>query len=362
MADAWNIKSNEIINNALGALDDKVNNWATENIKNPVQGFADGLTDKVSGFANNISSKIPSKLGDDLEKINSALGFDIENINLRDKLKVECPNFMKQCGLSQVDFGTIFLNPQQEALIAQGQNIANDTINTLNALQNYLTPEALQSVVEVVQFIITDLIQQIINYALSVFQSYVSPGFVVGLAKDMVTSSIRYTTENTKDPAKLLEEIIKDAAKVAEDTEKTEKQKKQAELMAKINDKFVATQEWIKKAMDTIQPYTAEIAKYMTMGPDYACNEIEALYKKYLTMGISYVNTQLGELNGLIDDWVDSGAEATGKFAAEKINKLQEKTLAKAKKLTDTKLQQVKIKALSLINKAIMNLMAMLGG
>lgn len=362
MAEAWNIKSNEIINNALGSLDNKVNDWATENIQNPVQGFADGLKDKVSGFADSISSKIPSKLGDDLEKINSALGFDIENINLRDKLKIECPNFMKQCGLSQVDFGTMFLNPQQEALIAQGQNIANDAINTLNGLQNYLTPEALQSVVEVVQFIITDLIQQIINYAMGVFQTYVNPGFVIGLAQDMVTSSVRYTTENTKDPAKLLEEIIKDAATVAEDTEKTEKQKKQAELMAKINEKFAATQEWIKNAMDTIQPYTSEIAKYMTMGPDYACNELEALYKKYLMMGISYVNTQLSELNGIIDDWIDSQAEATGKFAAEKINKLQEKTLAKVKKLTDTKLQQVKIKALSLINKAIMNLMAMLGG
>lgn len=362
MTEAWNIKSNEVINNAIDLLDNKVNNWATENIKNPVDNFTNDLTSKVTSFTQNISNKIPDKFGGDLEKINSALGFDIENINLRDKLKVECPNFMKQCGLSQVDFGTLFLNPYQEAFIAQGQNIANDAINTLNGLQNYLTPEALQSVVEVVQFIITDLIQQVINYCMSVFQSYVSPGFVLGLAQDMVTSSLRYTTENTKDPAKLLEELIKDNSSVVEDSEKEEKEKKKLELMAKINEKFAATQDWIKKAMDTIEPYSSEIAKYMTYGPDYACNEIEALYKKYLMMGISYVNTQLGELNMIIDDWVNSQAEAAGKFAAEKINKFQEKSLAKVKKLTDTKLQQVKIKALSLINKAIMNLMAMLGG
>lgn len=362
MADAWNIKTNEIIDSKLGELDSKINDWATDNIKNPVQGFVDNLNGKISGFAQELTDKIPSKLGGDLAKINDALGFDIENINLRDKLKLECPNFMKQCGLSQVDFGTLFLNPQQEAFIAQGQNIANDAINTLNGLQNYLTPEALQAAVEVVQFIITDLIQQVINYCMSVFQSYVSPDFVLGLVKDITTSSIRYTTENTKDPAIILEELLKDNGTAIEDNEKTEKEKKNLELKNKINKAFTDTQDWIKKQMDTIQPYTSEIAKYMTMGPDYACNELEALYKKYLMQGISYVNTQLGELNGIIDDWIDSQAEAIGKSAAERINKKQEKALEKVKKINDTKLQKVKIKALSLINKAKMNLLAMLGG
>jgi hypothetical protein len=362
MAESWNIKSNNVINSKLGELDSKVNDWMTDKIKNPVDGFTNDLTGKISGFASNISNKIPEKFGGDLSKLNEKLGFDIENINLRDKLKVECPNFMKQCGLSQVDFGSLFLNPQQEAFIAQGQNITNDVINTLNGLQNYLTPEALQAAIEVIQFIITDLINTVINYCMSVFQTYVSPDFVLGLAKDIVTSSVRYTVENTKDPAKLLEEIIKDNPAIVEDKEKTEKQKKNAERMAKINKAFADTQVWIKKRMDEIQPYTSEIAKYMTMGPDYACKELEALYKKYLMQGISYVDTQLGTLNTLIDGWVDDGAEAAGKFAAEKINKLQEKAVAKVKKLTDTKLQQVKIKALSLINKVTMNLMAMLGG
>lgn len=362
MAEAWNIAVNEKINNAVDALDNKVKDWATANIENPVYGFADKLNSKISGFANGISNKIPEKLGGDLEKINQSLGFDIENINLRDKLTVECPEFLRCCGLTQIDFGSLFLDINQEGFIAQGENIANDVIDTVNGLQNYVTPEALQAAVEVMQFIMTDLVNQIINYCLNTFKTYVNPGFVIGLAQDMVTSSLKYTAENTKDPAKLLEELIKDNSAAIEDAEKTEKEKKNAKLMADINEAFTKTQAWIKDTMDTIQPYTSQIATYMVYGPDYACKQLENLYKKYLLMGISYVNTQLGQLNGAINVWVDSGAEATGKFAAEKINKLQEKALLKAKKLTDTKLQQVKVKALSLINKAILNLMAMLGG
>jgi len=362
MAEAWNIAANEKINNALDALDNKVKDLVTDTVFNPMYGFADNLNSKISGFADSISSKIPEKLGGDLEKINQTLGFDIENINLRDKLTVECPDFLRCCGLTQIDFGSLFLDINQENFIAQGENITNDVINTLNGLQNYVTPEALQAAVEVMQFIMTDLVNQIINYCINTFKTYVNPGFVIGLAQDMVTSSLRYTAENTKDPAKLLEELIMDNTASLELDAESEKVKKNAELMAKINETFTKTQAWIQDTMDTIQPYTSEIATYMVYGPDYACKQLEKLYKKYLLMGISYVNTQLGQLNGTINVWIDSGAEATGKFAAEKINKLQEKALLKAKKLTDTKLQQVKVKALSLINKAILNLMAILGG
>lgn len=353
----------EKINTTLSSLDEKVNNWNTENIKNPANAFKDDLTGKITSFSNSISSKIPEKFaGSDLEKVSEILKFDIENINLRDKLKVECPDFLKHCGVSQIDFGSLFLNPKQEAFIAQGTDVANDVINTLNGIQNYLTPEAIQSAINVVTFIITDLIQQVITYCLQVFQTYVSPDFVLGLTQDMVTSSLRYTATNTQDPAKILEELMMDNSVKLELDAELSKAEKSASLMVKINDAFTNVQDGIKTMMDEIQPYTSEIAKYMQYGPDYACRELEALYKKYLNMGISYVNTQLGILNSTIDDWVDSQAEAVGKFAAEKINKMQERSLDKIKKTTDVKLQQVKIKAFALINKAIMNLMAMLGG
>ena len=33
---------------------------------------------------------------------------DIDNINVRDKLKLNCPDFIKQAGISQIDFGSLF--------------------------------------------------------------------------------------------------------------------------------------------------------------------------------------------------------------------------------------------------------------
>ena len=230
--------------------------------------------------------------------------FDLDNINLRDKLKVECPEFMRQCGLSQIDFGTVFLNPDQEAFIAQAQNITNDVINSVNGLHQYLTPEALQSAVDVVQFIITDLIREITGFCLKVFNEYVSVDFVAGLAKDTITSSLYYTKEYTNDPAELLEQLIKDNTEALESDAEDEKVKKRTELMNTINEKFTDTQVWIQERMDEIQPYTQEIAKYMTYGPDYAVAELEALYKKYLMMGVSYVNTQLGNVNSIINNCV----------------------------------------------------------
>lgn len=358
MADQWNIKANEAVN----SVTDKIDDWK-DGVNKKISSVGGNLQNKVSSWTNkNISSKIPDKFGGDFEKIQKTLDIDLNNINLRDKLKVECPEFMKQCGLSQIDFGTVFLNPNQEAFIAQAQNITNDVINSVNGLQQYLTPEALQSAVDVVQFIITDLIREITGFCLKVFNEYVSVDFVAGLAKDTITSSLYYTKEYTNDPAELLEQLIKDNTEALESDAEDEKVKKRTELMNKINEKFTNTQVWIQERMDEIQPYTQEIAKYMTYGPDYAVAELEALYKKYLMMGVSYVNTQLGSLNSIINNWVDDNGKAIGKFNAEKINNLQQRVLDKTRKMTDTKLQKVKIKALSLINKVTMNLLAMLGG
>lgn len=318
--------------------------------------------DATIGWSNNLASKLDKiKLpGSDNRSVEEKL--QLEKIDIRSKIKIECPDFLKQCGLTQIDFGTVFLRPQDEAFISQATNIVNDAISTVNGISAYLTPEAYNAVVEVIQFIIADLIQTVVSYAMRVFQTYVSPDFVIGLAQDIVTQSLRYTAEKTRNPAEILEEIKKDRTKIIEDEAEKKKKEGQLALVKDINDTLAKVTKDVQKVMDEIQPYTSEIAKYMEMGPDYALTQLENLYNKYLNMGISIVDQQLGKVNQMIDDYVDSGAKATGYFAAQKINSLQEKQLKKVAAIADTKLQQVKIKALSLINKAVMNLMAMLGG
>ena len=56
MAEAWNIEVNEKINNTLDALDNKVKDWATANIENPVYGFADKLNSKIQKVQRNCRS------------------------------------------------------------------------------------------------------------------------------------------------------------------------------------------------------------------------------------------------------------------------------------------------------------------
>ena len=57
-----------------------------------------------------------SRSAEDYKKVQDALGMDIENLRIRDKLIVECPDFMHQCGLSQIDFGNLFLDQKQVIL------------------------------------------------------------------------------------------------------------------------------------------------------------------------------------------------------------------------------------------------------
>lgn len=356
MAAEWNKNINNAINTKLSDLDNTVNNWANENIKNPIDEWSDNLI-------GNISIKMdggPS--AEDYKKVQDALGMDIENLNIRDKLIVECPDFMHQCGLSQIDFGNLFLDQKQENFIALTENVSNDVINTLNSLNNYVSPEAVEAAHGLVNFIIEDLTKTLIDYVMRTFQSYVSPGYALGLTKDLVTGAIRYRIQYTKDPAKLLDELIKDNSEALNEEKENKASKDTAKIMSGINEKFAATQDWIIKALNAIQPYTSEISKYMVYGPDYACSQVEAIYKKYLLMGISFVNVQVGKLDSLINDGIDSGAKAIGKWEAELFNKTQEKKLKKAKTLKDEKLRKVKVKALALVNKANMNLLAILGG
>lgn len=329
------------------------------------------VNEATSKFTSNINSKIASGIGNmfggksDGISDNKTYGsekFHIDPIDFRSKLEVECPDFMKQCGISKVDFGSMFLTPKQEAFIGQAQGITNDVIQSINGVQQFISPAALESVQNMITFIITDLINQVVGYATQTFLKYTSPEFPIGLAKDLAITSLQYTRENTKSPDEVLKEICQEKNKIFEDIKENAEKEAQKTVIGKINKTFSKTTSKIKEIMDEVQPYTQIIAEYMVMGPDYVCSEITAIYSKYLNIGIDYVDTQIRQLEQIVHEYVDYAALSTGLWAADVINRSQEKAAKKIVEKTNKCKAMIELKAKSLINKAIMNLLAQLGG
>lgn len=326
--------------------------------------FQSNVQGSVSEFSTNLTSTISGAIGGG-EMTGETLfpKFDIENIDIRSKLEVECPDFMKQCGISKIDFGGVFLStPALEGAFAQAQNIANDVIDSVNGLQQFISPDTIIAIQNLITFIITDLIETVIGYCMNLFQTYISPEFPIGLAKDLVTQTATVVKNNTKNPADLLKELNMSTDDLIDSANNEALQKLQGELMNKINETFGNVTSKIKKVMDEIQPYTSKIAYYVKYGPEYAAEQVELLYKKYLGMGISIVDEEIGKLMAIIDFYINFAAEKGGMFLATQANNLQIKVLKKTIDAVNAAKQKILIIANAMINKAIMNLMGLLGG
>lgn len=285
----------------------------------------------------------------------------IQNIDFREKLKVECPNVLKQAGLVQVDFGSAFLSSKAEGMIGQGQAIANDVIDTLNAAQN-ITPEALAVIPEAIQFIIKDLIGQVVAYATGLFEKYISPEFPIGLLADIQEGIVYYTKMKLKTPDQILKELQQDMTKQTENAQKEADKKQNEETLKLIKEKIDGVLTKIEEIMDQIQPYTDIIAEYMVLGPDHVAAALESLYKEYLAKGISIVDTEIGKVQQIIDEYVDYAAMQLGFFAAEKANEIQKAVIKKGLELAQIIIVQLQNMAMALINKAVMLLLSLLGG
>jgi hypothetical protein len=327
----------------------KVNN-ATGNVANKINSsIADGITKAFGGTKGIADTRVPEK-------------YHINTVDFRSKLEVECPEFMRQCGISKIDFGSVFLRPQDEAFIAQTQGITNDVINSINGFQQFISPAALQSVQEMLIYIATDLVNTVVNYCTNVFLKYTSPEFPIGLATDIGKGVLRYTTEYTKSPDEILKEICQEKNKNFEDIKKQAEEAAQKTVIGKINGFFEKTMSTIKPIMDEIQGYSSIISEYMVMGPDYVCSEVEALYRKYLNMGIDIVDENIRQIEIIINEYADWAALEGGMWAASLINNAVEKQSKKIVEQVDTGKAMIKIKVLALVNKTIMNLLAALGG
>ena len=287
---------------------------------------------------------------------------NLERTAIREKLVVGCPDLIKQAGISQIDFGSVFLNAEGEAKLVQAENIANNVIDGLNGVHQYISQDAIDSVVNTIQFIIKDLVDTLIAYCTQKFETYVSPDFPISLGKDFLQQTTRYTKEYTKTPAQILEEVSKDPVKKQQDAIKEKERKDQTELINKIKEISIKTTNKIQEIMDTIQPYTEEISKYLIYGPDYIMNEIVTLYKRYLDMGLGYVDEQIAMVETYIHTKVDEWSLTSGIFAAEQLNSLQTKVASNIINQNKYLIDSAKVKAMSLVNKATMNLLSIIGG
>lgn len=287
---------------------------------------------------------------------------NLSRVAIREKLVVECPDLIKQAGLTQVDFGSVFLNAEGEGKLIQAENIANNAIDGLNGVHQYISKDAIDSVTNTIQFIIKDLVETLTSYVRQKFETYVSPDFPISLGKEFIQTTARYTKEYTKTPAQIFEEVSKDPVKKQQDEMKEKERKDQSELINKIKETSIKTSNKIQEIMDTIQPYTEEVSKYLIYGPDYIMNELVTLYKRYLDKGIGYVDEQIAMVETYIHTKVDEWALTSGIFAAEQLNITQRKIASDVINKNKYLIDAAKVKAMSLVNKATMNLLSIIGG
>lgn len=284
------------------------------------------------------------------------------DIEIREKLKMECPELIKQAGLTQLDFGKLFLNSEGEAIVGSIKQNANGIIDITKNIDNIVSKEMVDAITDTLLYIGEDLLKQSTDYVNSVFKTYVSPEYATQLAMLITKSTLNYTKQFTKTPADLYKEIESDYANIVESQSEEKQKKQQKDLISSINKVFNKTIEIIKKILNAISPYVEELRKLSIYGPDYLTQEIVALYKKYLSMAISAVDEAIASVITLINTKIDYWALTIGRKTAEKINEQQKRLLKKqfekAKKLET----QIKVKVKSQINKATLKLLSLLGG
>lgn len=364
----WNETTNAKIDSTTNKWDSVIGganaDWKNS-VSTEVNNLSSKATEGLNAFSNDLSKDIMQGFADigikgGMKKIEVEKIYD--EMQVRDKLVVNCPNFMKQFGVSKIDFGKMFLSEEGEALIATGQAVANDILDTVGGIHQYITPEIVIAVQELLTFVIQDLTQTTLNLAQSLFLSYASVDYPVSLAKTLAEKTLKYTKLNIKSPDKLLEELNTTAEDGSKKINDDEMKRMKDVINGKTSGALSELTKKTQKVLSDISKYSDPIAQYAKFGPDYAIRQVLQIYRKYLNMGIKIVYDAKADLDSKINTYVDFAAQKSGQWSASLTNELQKKTLQKAINNTNTKKQKTQLKATALVNKAVMNLLAQLGG
>ena len=334
-------------------------------------------TNKVNDFTNDVNNKLISKQVDEINKLFGNNGVDfikpdtsnpdgiyfhVNEVEFRNKLVVECPEFLVECGINRIDFGKVFLRGSDEMLINNVENVTNDVIQTINGVQQFISPATIDAIQNLLTFVVTTLITTVTGYCKNVFLRYVSPEFPISLATQLAQTTMTVTKNNIKTPDAILEEVCREMDTDAETIKKEAEEAYQKTLIAKINAIFSKTLAKINSIMEEIRPYSDTIARYMQYGPDYVCSEVASIFTKYLNMGISIVDDNVRQIDVLVNGYVRQAGNSAGLWAAELANKSMKKSAKKLVEATEKAKVAIEIKAKALVNKALMNLLAILGG
>ena len=211
-------------------------------------------------------------------------------------------------------------------------------------------------------FIVTNFISTVTGYATSVFKKYASPDFAIQIATDITKKTLAYTTDNLENPADILKRYMTDPKELYDDQSKKENAEKLKLTLTNVQETIADVTGFINKWGEEIRAYSEPIAKGLQYGPDYVLSEVESIYGHYLKQGIGWTDEQLGKIEQLINEYIDFAAQEAGVWAPGMANQIQEADIREAMNLADRAIGKIKIVALALVNKVIMQLMAIIGG
>ena len=81
-----------------------------------------------------------------------------------------------------------------------------------------------------------------------------------------------------------------------------------------------------------------------------------------MKQGIDCTNEQIGKIEQLLNEYIDFAAQEAGIRTADKANQVQEKAIREAMNAANRAIKRVSNIALAMVNKAILQLMAVIGG
>lgn len=312
----------------------------------------------------------------------------IKKLNLTSRLPLAMPNLIHQSSLIKVDFNQQFLNPFSsesslinvnidggrlsellkgnpiDNVIEMGQNMMGGLQEQIiNGMKVPLNPETPQMIADLCVWMTQDLVTTVIEYLTSRFQTFISPQYPVMLLGDAAKYALNVTQANIKSPDDILKELKEDAKKAIENKSKEKEEKDKKSLITKFGGYLAIAKEEINKAVGKIPPEViGALGKYIYLGPEYFINQVQKIYEDLLYKGICTADQYIILAESIASDFVYDQANIVGLKTAEYLNEVQRFALDKAIKLTMTQQSKVMITAKAMINKAVMQVMGLIGG
>lgn len=326
---------------------------------------------ELTGKANEVSQLATGAVNQGLNKVTDSLNQSLSvlqkipriepEINIAEIINITLPDFKNHCNAIKIDFGNEFISGGV-AIGGREVNILSNSLAIVNGVQTYLDPKTIQMASSLLIAVISDLITTTIGYTTDKITKYLSPDFVIELATQAAEKSLDIVKENTEPIDVILKKIETNSQEQIEETSEKEKEKSQKKMSEDTQKKIADIKEKLNKTMNDIEKYTEIVAKYMSISPEEAEFQAKKIVAKYKKMGLDYADKEIEDIEIIVRNWVDEQAEIIGYQLADIANDLQKRVLyVTLSKVAVTK-TQLEINASALINKAVMQLMGLIGG